>query len=74
MKNLNKLNPEARVILSDSEMKEISGGLIINSDGCFQTGTYQCSEGACTKNGYVGNCWYILGEGGGCQCIIRELV
>ena len=74
MKNLNKINPEERILLSDSEMKEVSGGIYVNQDGCFQTGTYQCSDAPCTKSGYVGFCGFVLGEGGGCQCIIRELV
>ena len=70
MKNLNKLSPEARVILSDSEMKEVSGGNYIDDSFCPQIGIDQCIEAPCTKNGKAGVCG-IASNGGGCRCITR---
>lgn len=71
MKNLNKINPEARVILSDNEMKEISGGDFQINDSCPQTGDFaQCTQVIrCSRNGVPGTCGFILGETGGCMCI-----
>ena len=66
MKNLNKINPEARVILSDNEMKEISGGYFIE-DACPITPT-GCSTAPCIKDGKTGRCMYVLGQG--CKCVI----
>lgn len=70
MKNFNKINPEARVILSDSEMKEISGGNYVDDSFCMQIGVNQCIESACTKNGKAGICGVGL-NGEGCRCITR---
>ena len=70
MKNLNRIHPEARVILSDSEMKEISGGNYVDDSFCMQPGINQCIEAPCTKNGVAGVCGTVLG-GEGCRCITR---
>ena len=73
MKNLSKLSPEARVILSDREMKEISGGDFQINDSCPQTGDFaRCTQVIrCSRNGVPGSCMFMLGAEGGCMCVTK---
>lgn len=56
MKNLNKINPEEKILLSDSEMKEISGGVsdldcrLCKNPGCLgQSCAASSRPGVCVK-------------------------
>lgn len=73
MKNLNKINPEERVLLSDSEMKEISGGSFQVNDSCPQMEDFaQCNQVIrCSRNGVPGTCMFMLGAEGGCRCVTK---
>lgn len=67
MKNLDKINPEKGIILSDREMKEIAGGTY-RGDTCVERN--QCNAERCMSSSVpTGYCWNPTGESGGCKCV-----
>lgn len=59
MRNLNKINPEAKIILSDAQMKNVSGRG--SGEECTYCGGARCLGLACDAGG-PGVCYHIEGS------------
>lgn len=69
MKNLSKINPEEGIILSDGEMKNISGGTYYG-DTCQERSPNQCNMEQCMSSSVrTGVCWNPSGNYNGCICV-----
>ena len=71
MKNLSKITPEEGIILSDGEMKNISGGTGYGGT-CPERNPNQCNMEYCMSSSVrTGVCRNPSGKYNGCICVER---